>query len=120
MITVNIGLGLPDGVAELDPQDVAVALRGSFPGCVWSWIVHESGNHFEPERNVVAQLDIDAGADNYFAFIGKIYRLAVLLEQDCIAVSGHDTSPGELIGPNAADWGGFNPEFFVTFEEATS
>lgn len=44
-----------------------------------------------------------------------VYALAEELEQDCIAVYEPETGRGELIGPKAADWGGFNPEYFVRF-----
>jgi len=119
MITINVGCALPDGVAELDPQDVALAIVGSFPGASWALVEAEAVAYLN-ERTVVAQFDIEPGADNFYAFIGKVYRLAVILDQDCIAVSGHDTTVGELIGPNAKAWGDFNTEFFITFKEATS
>lgn len=113
-ITLNIGLALPDGVAELKPQDVMTAVRGSFPGATRGWSIAQSAT----EPTVVVLLKIPAGADEFFGFIGKVYRLAVLLDQDCIAVSGHDTTAGELIGPNAKAWGEFSPEFFITYEAA--
>ena len=48
-----------------------------------------------------------------------VHGLAVSLEQDCIAVyhvDGPHTGTGELIGPRAAEWGEFNPEFFSRFD----
>lgn len=42
----------------------------------------------------------------------KIMLASVLLGQDCIAIRYPDGS-GKLIGPAAAEWGDFNPEFFV-------
>lgn len=46
-----------------------------------------------------------------------IYSLAQYLGQDCIAVWQYLPAPrrgeGRLIGPNAAKWGAFNPEFFI-------
>lgn len=44
-----------------------------------------------------------------------VYTLATVLGQDCIAVWHplQPGQPGELIGPSAAAWGEFNPEFFV-------
>ena len=114
MITFNIGLGLPDGVAQLEVADVLTALRASFYPHKPNWQLRESTT----EPTVVAEIDIDTnGSDNYFAFIGRVYRLAVLLDQDCIAVSGHDAHPGELIGPYAASWGEFIPELFMTLEK---
>lgn len=40
--------------------------------------------------------------------------LATALDQDCIALYDHDTNTGKLIGDKAAEWGAFNPEFFLT------
>jgi hypothetical protein len=44
-----------------------------------------------------------------------VHTLATVLGQDCIAVWHplRTGQPGELIGPNAAAWGEFNPEFFI-------
>jgi hypothetical protein len=47
-----------------------------------------------------------------------VEELAVNLSQDCIAVFNVETGAGELIGPNAAAWGEFNPEFFIRFDPA--
>ena len=43
---------------------------------------------------------------------GRIYSTAVDLQQDCIAVYSPRIQNGTLIGPKAAAWGTFNPEFF--------
>lgn len=44
-----------------------------------------------------------------------VHTLATILGQDCIAVWHplRTGQPGELIGPDAASWGEFNPEFFI-------
>jgi len=44
-----------------------------------------------------------------------VYNLATQLSQDCIAVYQVEADNGALIGPNAAAWGEFNPEFFIRF-----
>lgn len=41
-----------------------------------------------------------------------IYQSAADLQQDCIAAYNPTTDRGFLIGPRAAAWGAFNPEFF--------
>lgn len=46
---------------------------------------------------------------------GVVYGLAEELWQDCIAVFEPETGRGVLVGPKAADWGGFNPDCFVRF-----
>ncbi len=47
------------------------------------------------------------------AFENTIYDLALLLNQDAIAVYLPDFGHGALIGPRAEAWGNFNPEFFL-------
>lgn len=43
---------------------------------------------------------------------GTISTIANDLQQDCIAVYRADIGKGSLVGPRAASWGKFNPEFF--------
>jgi hypothetical protein len=55
---------------------------------------------------VVAFADNGPGLDN------RIAMLSAALDQDCIAAYYPDEQWGQLIGPKAAAWGQFNPEFF--------
>ena len=60
----------------------------------------------EPTLVVVAD-DLDRpGFDN------RVFELARRLQQDCIALFTAE-GYGDLLGPNAAAWGAFNPEFFI-------
>lgn len=62
------------------------------------------------ERTVVAQVVTDQPLETIKA------RLAILsdeLEQDCVAVSTDDGKNGFLVGPRAAEYGDFNPDYFV-------
>lgn len=45
-----------------------------------------------------------------------LHDLSASLQQDCIAVYNPITGQGELIGPRAAKWGPFNPEFFFLLD----
>ena len=47
------------------------------------------------------------------SYVERLHEICDLLDQDCIAI--FDGTQGELIGPNAAKWGTFNPEFFINF-----
>jgi hypothetical protein len=64
------------------------------------------------EDTLVARLDPAISPDELQVIL---QGLSTLLEQDCIAVlyvfSG--AGAGELVGPRAAKWGAFNPDFFV-------
>jgi hypothetical protein len=52
-------------------------------------------------------------SDEIAGFDNRTAMLAVALGQDCIAVWHADEAYGDLIGPKAAEWGPFNPEFFI-------
>lgn len=41
------------------------------------------------------------------------YRIALDLQQDCIAVWRTNPDQGRLIGPRAARWGAFDPALFI-------
>lgn len=45
-----------------------------------------------------------------------VEHLCHALFQDCIAIRDENGN-GELIGPKASEWGPFNPDYFLTFEE---
>jgi len=45
--------------------------------------------------------------------IQALNSVAVDLEQDCIAAFRPRVGNGALIGPKAAEWGPFNPAFFI-------
>ena len=49
----------------------------------------------------------------------KIEDLCKTLKQDCIAAYDMDRKYGDLIGPKAAEWGEFNPAFFLLLDGTT-
>lgn len=57
------------------------------------------------------------GEDAFIAHVtnvdaDKLYSMSLALEQDCIAVYDLHACSGALIGPNAAAWGEFSPNYF--------
>lgn len=66
----------------------------------------------DTERTLVALVDDKdrPGQDNRINFLSR------LLSQDCIAVYYPEEGDGALIGPRAAQWGEFNPEFFFLLD----
>lgn len=69
---------------------------------VLSFDVHQSNT----EETLVVQLTVPIS-------YGDLYRLSQSLWQDCIAQYDIVLREGELIGPQAAKWGKFNPCFFL-------
>lgn len=68
------------------------------------------------EDTLIVKLNVSSGAENRFR--KAIFDLADDLDQDCIAAYNATGWSGELVGPNAAAWGEFNPEFFIRFDES--
>lgn len=53
---------------------------------------------------------------NPLIILQLLNAIAEDLAQDCIAVHRPLTGGGTLIGPRAAEWGKFNPEFFFNID----
>lgn len=49
-----------------------------------------------------------------------LYRVSVRLRQDCISCSPDNGNTGDLIGPGAAEYGQFNPAYFVPYTGANA
>ena len=70
--------------------------------------VHQSNT----ERTVVVTVhtaELPAGVAPSVA----IFKASEALGQECIAAYNPTARAGRLIGPQAAAWGAFNPEFFI-------
>ena len=107
-ITLNIGLAIGNNGAY---NSVAHTLQA----------LHAVGFTLEAlrvvtsdtERTIVAQCPCPFSISD-LGVRSAVHRLAVNLGQDCIAA--HDGADGALIGPDAAAWGDFNPEFFFNLD----
>ena len=99
---LNIGLHTING----DTITVAAALRATSRAGIplTGWRVADSAT----EPTLVARSPLDS-----IKAVSKLYELAVALEQDCIAARWDNG--GLLIGPNTADWGEFDPQYFLEF-----
>ena len=98
---VNIGLADPNGGADLDPNAVLAAIR-DIGGDVIGSVIHTSATEPTLVVKLKTKLDEDAA-----------YKLSEALGQEAIAQSFEDGT-GKLYGPKAANWGEYNPDFFVT------
>lgn len=112
LTTLNIGLAV-EGCRDNTVEWTMESVRRLFPGRVCGYREDLS----ETERTMVVQVETDermteAGYD----FAGRIYKLACLLGQDCIAVKFAGVPSGDLIGPAAKSWGRYDPRYFIDYE----
>jgi hypothetical protein len=78
-------------------------------------------NDFIVKSHTVAESDTEPTVVATVTYLGvnalmclqHMRAIADDLQQDCIAVYRPLTGKGALIGPKAAAWGAFNPEFFI-------
>ena len=108
--TLNIGLAV-EGHQDIDPQQVLTALRQVFPGQLNGYRVATS----DTERTLVVRIEYTPGEDTSYEFCGRVYKLACMFGQDCIAVAFSGIPSGDLIGPGAKCWGKFSREFFIAY-----
>lgn len=113
-ILLNVGCARK-GQPDLQPVDVLLALEGHGV-TVFRHVVHQSNT----ETTVVAAIELPRAPDERHAAahgdLGSVYRAAQQLEQDCIAVYDPTIKQGILVGPKAAQWGEFNPKYFLNLE----
>lgn len=99
---LNVGLLTADKTATLAPIDVALAVA-KIGGKIEEAAIHES----DSEETVVIRLAEPLPSHS-------LEWLSAELLQDCVAQAvGY---AGELQGPKAADWGPFNPAYFLQLD----
>lgn len=102
MHIINVGLDKPLGgyVTAGELAQVVYDSRATVHAARIAVVTHENGT----EQTWVAH--VKGLTDEV------VYDIAEKLGQDCIAIYDTDTCTGKLIGPNAASWGEFNPDYF--------
>ena len=104
-VTLNIGLARNDGRDDNSAGDtLSVLFAGGWLDKVYQLRIATS----ETERTLVIQCEAGGGPLGF-----GLYPVADSLAQDCIAVRNDDTGEGALLGPQAAKWGEFNPDYFL-------
>lgn len=104
---INIGLNTADGA--ITPEEARETLR-AYGFSILRDAVLES----DTEPTLVAEV-INPGASPII-LPQLLHIVAEELDQDCIAVYRELTGAGSLIGPRAAEWGPFNPEYFLLLD----
>ena len=101
---LNIGLA-SEAYGVIRATDALLVARRFFPSFLSITTVQS-----DTEPTLV--LEVDAHAHPRTEPVrAAIHKLAEILGQDCIAAYANGV--GRLIGPRAAAWGAFNPEFFI-------
>ena len=115
-IELNIGLDIPGANNSTASRDMLAMratayLAGAFAGVATRR--YQSTYEQNGAQVVEAGMAVRLTAERSVEWM--IASLAAMLEQDCIGVLDADTGAGVLVGPKAADWGDFNPEYFNRF-----
>ena len=100
---LNIGLDSPNGKNTLQDRvrRQATALRILAANLDYSQV---RDSNTEPTLVVKTYVSVSEAV---------LYDIAVVCEQDCVAAYNPDTGAGQLVGPKAAEWGDFNPDYFI-------
>lgn len=106
LITLNIGQAIPDGGFNSTGLVLFSLNMHGFTVVRYREIVADHDKGTEP--TIVAVVE---PRDTGTAITARIESLSRVLSQDCIAVR-NAAGDGVLIGPKAAEWGEFNPEYF--------
>ena len=107
---VNIGLNIKGG----DNSPEAIDKRAAEISGLLDGVSRGESRYIGPdgaevvEPVLVAWLDLPEGAA-----LAVFYALAEVMGQDCVAAWNEDIEVGLLIGPKAAEWGAFNPNYFI-------
>lgn len=109
-VELNIGLKRNDTLPAVSPRNVKDAIIHNRQVSVPRF--REA--HSETEPTLVCRFVWISDQDHLRRFVNA---LALVFGQDCIAVYYPRDIRGELIGPKAAQWGEFNPEFFIRYRE---
>lgn len=104
---INIGLNTADGA--ITPEEARETLR-AYGFSILRDAVLES----DTEPTLVAEV-VNPGASPII-LPQLLHIVAEALDQDCIAVYRECTLGGALVGPRAAEWGSFNPEYFLLLD----
>lgn len=101
-LLLNIGLARKNKPNVKSQQVIAELLTAGF--VVRSHTTLSS----DTEPTVVASVKAPS-----FLVEERVAAISCALSQDCIAVYNPETCKGTLLGPRAAAWGDFNPEYFL-------
>lgn len=104
---LNIGLNSPKGAIPAEQARQALRAYGFS-------ILREALLESDTEPTLVAE--VATGFATPLTVLQLLYQVSEELKQDCIAVYREYTLGGALIGPRAAEWGPFNPEYFLLLD----
>lgn len=110
IIELNIGLKI-DATNEIIPASVALAVVKSSGGIR---VLNHRLDQSATEPTLILCCEIETQNGHAVNHLDAADIIANTLQQDCIAIRYPDGS-GLLRGQKAADWGCFNPDYFIRF-----
>ncbi|QYD70119.1 hypothetical protein KZJ38_07365 [Paraburkholderia edwinii] len=109
---LNIGLARNDGEPDNGILHV-VAKINQYGFIIRAGEIHEVTHAHGTERTLIAEVKYTR---NEAYLPTAVYHLSQDLAQDCIAIANQSDNgviSGAIYGPKAAEWGEFDPRFFV-------
>ena len=101
-VILNVGLNTNTGSTITADQALSQI-------AIFADVLEHAIAHSDTEQTLIVAVNVN---DVRFT----VYKLADNLDQDCIAVYYPRTGNGTLVGPKAAAWGTFNPEYFLCLD----
>lgn len=114
--TLNIGLHESHANAVNTPR-VCATRKATWLACIERSLgpvcrtQDYASNDGHEERGVAVEFDTDEAPASVRCVLNKWCRM---FRQDCVALWSFSAGEGALVGPKAAAWGDFKPEFFVS------
>lgn len=106
---INIGLEIPDTKSNVQIRKQRAKYALSLLQQKFAFVearIEQSAT----EQTLVASFQTAASRA-----YGEALAISEALQQDCVALYCADTRTGALLGHKAAQWGAFNPAYFIKY-----
>ena len=115
-IELNIGLDVPGASNTPASRDMLAMRATAYLTAAFAGVaVRRYESQYEQDGVTVTEAGMAVRLTAERPVDWMIAGLSAILSQDCIGVLNVDSGAGLLVGPKAAEWGAFNPEYFNRF-----
>ena len=115
-LELNIGLDVPNATNTPASRNMLALRATAYLTAAFAGVaVRRYESSYQQDGTTVTEAGMAVRMTAERPVDWMIAGLSAMLEQDCIGVLDVDTGAGALVGPKAAEWGAFNPEYFNRF-----